>query len=265
MEALARGEPEDLILQTLGAGPPCEIAAIIQRTGLTHEDILRSIEYLGSRGGVLILTPETPLTAKTLVISAAGWDNLTQRAEAILGGYHRQFPLRSGMPQEELKSRLGLSARAFTACLDRWIASKTVILDGTAVRLPAHTVRLSSQQEEQRRTLITALQDRATTPPSLQEVEEAFGSDLVAALIERGEVVRVGESVFLRTTYDAMVQRILGHLEAAGHITVAEVRDMFNTSRKYAIALLEHLDAQRITRRVGDERVLYSAMAEEDP
>jgi selenocysteine-specific elongation factor len=53
-----------------------------------------------------------------------------------------------------------------------------------------------------------------------------------------------------------MVNRIRAHLQAQGKITVAQVRDLFGTSRKYALGLMEHLDAQGITRRVGDERVL---------
>jgi selenocysteine-specific elongation factor len=53
-----------------------------------------------------------------------------------------------------------------------------------------------------------------------------------------------------------MVQRVISHIKARGKITVAEVRDMFHTSRKYALALMEHLDEQKITRRIGDERVL---------
>jgi selenocysteine-specific elongation factor len=53
-----------------------------------------------------------------------------------------------------------------------------------------------------------------------------------------------------------MVERVVGHIRERGKITVGEVRDMFRTSRKYALALLEYLDQQHITRRVGDERVL---------
>ncbi len=53
-----------------------------------------------------------------------------------------------------------------------------------------------------------------------------------------------------------MVNRIVQHIKDKGEITVAQVRDMFGTSRKYALALMEHLDSQRVTRRVGDVRLL---------
>ena len=61
----------------------------------------------------------------------------------------------------------------------------------------------------------------------------------------------------LKVFYDEMVEKVTSHIKAHDKVTLAEVRDLFNTSRKYAQALIEHLDSKKITRRVGDERVLY--------
>ncbi|MCH7802250.1 MAG: SelB C-terminal domain-containing protein, partial [Chloroflexi bacterium] len=74
---------------------------------------------------------------------------------------------------------------------------------------------------------------------------------------EEGRVEKVSETVvFSATAYQQMVDRISTHIRDEGEITVADVRDMFGTSRKYALALMDHMDHQRITRRVGDARVL---------
>ena len=82
--------------------------------------------------------------------------------------------------------------------------------------------------------------------------------DLLNLFIERKQVVKLSDGVVVSTkTYEEMVGKILAHLTRNGKITLAEVRDMFQTSRKYAQALLEHLDAEKVTRRVGDERVKY--------
>ncbi len=62
--------------------------------------------------------------------------------------------------------------------------------------------------------------------------------------------------VFAALTYNEMVDRVVAHIKMRDRVTLAEVRDLFNTSRKYAQAFLEHLDEKKITRRVGDERVL---------
>ena len=71
-----------------------------------------------------------------------------------------------------------------------------------------------------------------------------------------GEIVRTGGVIFAAEAYNELVNRIETHLREHETITLAQVRDMFSTSRKYAQALLEHLDAKHITRRVGDLRVL---------
>ncbi|MCH7580413.1 MAG: SelB C-terminal domain-containing protein, partial [Chloroflexi bacterium] len=68
--------------------------------------------------------------------------------------------------------------------------------------------------------------------------------------------VTAGEVTFGADAYEEMVSRVTEHLRSEGTVTLAQVRDMFGTSRKYAQALLEHLDQERVTRRVGDERVL---------
>ena len=81
--------------------------------------------------------------------------------------------------------------------------------------------------------------------------------ELLTYLEAKGEIVRVAGGVaFAAEAYREMVERVSAHVRDNGSVTLAQVRDMFSTSRKYAQALLEHLDSERITRRVGDARVL---------
>jgi selenocysteine-specific elongation factor len=80
---------------------------------------------------------------------------------------------------------------------------------------------------------------------------------VLSALIEQGKLTRVSDSVlFSSKAYQEMTRAIIDRIRAEGEITLAQVRDLFATSRKYAQALLEHLDDQRVTRRVGDKRIL---------
>jgi selenocysteine-specific elongation factor len=79
-------------------------------------------------------------------------------------------------------------------------------------------------------------------------------------LLTRGDLVAIGSDVlFDAATYQAMVESVRAYLAGHGSITVADARDQFDTSRKYALALLEHLDQLGVTKRVGDERVLGRA------
>jgi selenocysteine-specific elongation factor len=115
-------------------------------------------------------------------------------------------------------------------------------------------VKLTPTQQSQVDTFLKSLKNNPYTPPA-DLIPEA---DVLAQLIARQEVVKVAEGVVFSTgAYNEMVEKVTGYLKKQGKVTLAEARDMLKTNRKYAQALLEHLDSKRVTRRVGDERVLY--------
>ena len=94
------------------------------------------------------------------------------------------------------------------------------------------------------------------SPPSPAEL--GVEPDVLAAMVESGELVKIDEGIYYaRATLDEMRERILGTIDEHGDINVALMRDVFGTTRKYAIPLLEYFDNQKITRRVGDVRVRW--------
>jgi selenocysteine-specific elongation factor len=259
LETLAKGSPEEIVRQTLGTAPPVEVATLIEQTHLPADQARAALGQLIASGQALALGDEArSLPAKALVVSAAGWRELGERVTAILQGYHRQNPLRGGMPKEELKSRLALPARVCNESLARWLATGALAEEGAAVRLSTHQARFTPEQQQRVDRLLARMAQTPYTPPSRAEIEQELGaSEVLAALLEQGKLYKVSEEiVFLRSAYEEMVRRTVETIRARGQVTAAEVRDLFNTSRKYAIAFLEHLDEERITRRVGDERVL---------
>ncbi len=121
----------------------------------------------------------------------------------------------------------------------------------------AHEPRLTPQQERAVAGVLARFAAEPFAPPVRAEVEEELGIELTALLVERGTLVRVGESVFFtRAAYDEAVRMLVGALRAQGALTVAAARDILGTSRKYVLPLLEHLDERRIAIRRGDDRVL---------
>jgi selenocysteine-specific elongation factor len=89
------------------------------------------------------------------------------------------------------------------------------------------------------------------------EAVAAVGEDVFLALLEGGRLVRLSEDVvYLSETYEGMKARVVEQIRKTGALTIANVRDLFGASRKYALALMEYLDEQRVTRRRGDARVL---------
>jgi selenocysteine-specific elongation factor len=165
------------------------------------------------------------------------------------------------MPREELRTRLGLDARLFNRVLGVLLARGQVVEEGTVhVRLPQHAVVFSPEQERRLAALRERLGAAGASPPARAELESTLGlaAELVQALLDRGELVEVAPDVmYLRETYDELVSTVRTMIAEQGTVTVGSYRDRFQTSRKYALALLEHLDQARVTRRVGDERVLY--------
>jgi len=268
LETMARGQPADVLLQTLQEREPAGARDVVAASGLEKQTALDALaELLSTRQVSLLGMEEGEVSAAQAVagnrylVSAAGWQRLKERLQNTLADYHRRYPLRLGMPREELKSRLQprrpWSGRLFNELVSRAIAEGIVVEAEGAIRSADHVVRFTPEQQARVDALLDAFRARPYTPPSMAEAIASVGPDVLQALIEAKTLTRVSDNVlFLTETYEEMVERVLAHLRAHGSITVAQVRDMFGTSRKYALPFMEHLDERRLTRRVGDERVL---------
>jgi selenocysteine-specific elongation factor len=244
-----KGTAEDVILALLEARQPLDLPALVKEADLPESEARPAVESLIQQKKVV----QIGQAENRLLFTAAGWEHLTQEATAILQDYHRKFPARLGMPKVELASRLKLS-RQSAAVMERLLGDGVLNEEGLAVRLPSHRVQLTPAQQAKVDAFLKSLAQNPYSPPTDQLPEP----DLLNLLIERRQVVKVSESVvFSASAYDKMVERVLAHIKANGKITLAEVRDLFQTSRKYAQALIEYLDEKKITRRVGDERVMY--------
>jgi selenocysteine-specific elongation factor len=249
LKARDEGTAAEVIMALLETKPSLELSALVAQCNLPTEEAKSVIESLVQQGQVV----DVGEGEHRLLLTADGWERLTERATAVLGDYHRRFPTRSGMPRVELGSRLKLGNHA-SAALTKLISRGVMVEDGGQVRLPAHTVQLTSVQQAKIDAFLNSLAQKPYAPPG----ELIPESDLVNLLIEQGRVVKVSEGIFFSSSaYAEMVAKVTAHLKSEGKITLAEVRDMFQTSRKYAQAFLEHLDGEKVTRRVGDERVLY--------
>ncbi|MEE8369174.1 MAG: selenocysteine-specific translation elongation factor, partial [Dehalococcoidia bacterium] len=250
LETLASGSPEELVSIALARAEPAERRELLRRVELDPDAAREAIERLTATGEILALDP-APIADNSLLCTAQGFQALADRLQDILATYHRQFPLRRGIPREELRSRLQLESRPFDQTL-ALCARRGEAIDVTgAVALPGHQPRPNPEQEARAQACLASLREQPFTPPTDNLPEEP----ILAYLEDRGDIVRLGGGIaFAAEPYSQMVERIVSHLRQHRTITLAQVRDLFGTSRKYAQALLEHMDDQRITRRRGDER-----------
>ena len=269
LETLAHGSPKEILLQDLERRQPREVRDLLASSSLSRQQAREALQALVEEGQIQVLGEAAGASASTpasgFLVTRSGWGALHERFEGLLSAYHREFPLRAGMPREEVKSRLaryipGLNPRLFNEIVTRAIGEGWLIEAGTAsdrLRLASHEVTFDRRQEQAVDALLHDFSTAPYTTPSVAQSEERVGEEVLNALLEQGTLIKLSEDViFLTETYEEMRDRIMAHLREQDQVTVAEVRDMFDTSRKYALALLGYMDEKRITRRVGDERVL---------
>jgi len=262
LEALSHGSPQEVLLQALDGVLPRQSRELLEDGGLPANEMEEALDELLGRSKVLVLGQadvgaQAAMSENLYLMSRDGWAELERRLRASLSEYHSRYPLRTGMPREELKSRLNLSARIFNAVVGHASAQEILSDEGAVLSLPGHEVRFTPEQQRRIDDLLARFAHRPYATPSVAECESVLGPEVLDVLLEQGRLVRVSENVlFLADTYEEMVARVVKHIEDEGSVTVAQVRDMFRASRKYALGLMEHLDEQRITRRVADERML---------
>ena len=254
LETKEKGTPQDVLTATLEADQPREVGRLLAGCGLPPAEAKTAVEALIQDGAFAALGAGE----HRLLFTAQGWKRLLDTVVSTVLEYHGRFPTRPGMPQGELGSRLKLPPAHFAAVLRRLLEEGALAEEGPAVRLPSHQIHLGKDQQAGVDAYLRSL----VRNPYAPSPEMALDAELLNLLIKQRRVVRVSDSVvFAASAYDEMVKRITDHIKAHGKITLAEVRDLFNTSRKYAQALLEYLDQEKVTRRVGDERVLGSKTA----
>ena len=252
IEALSireKGSPEELVVARLEAKRWLELNDLLSLIPLPADEVKLLVEGMVNSGEVTKLGQGE----HSLFMALSGWNSLVLEVKRNLQEYHSKFPIRAGIPRVELTNRLKLG-KYTPLVVERLIAEKVLVDEGMVLRLADFSIKLSPVQQAKIDVFLKVMAEQPYAPPS----ELIPEPDLLNLLIERKQAVKLSEGVVLSTkAYNEMVGEVMGRLAASGKITLAEVRDMFQTSRKYTQAFLEHLDSEKMTRRVGDERVKY--------
>ena len=252
MMTLDQGSGEDIIISVAEQWGPCDLTALSQRSNLSREEVSYRVAEL-TEDGQLISLGNFSNDGDAVVYSAQGWAVIRSKITSALQLYHTQYPLRQGVPTQEIRSRLDLSQPVYQRALVKLVEEGVVVDERQSLRLPDHEISLTPKMDQEASEYLDSLRKNPYSPPSDQKINP----ELLGVLVDQDKVVRVGDGViFDAVVYREMTGRIVQHLKDHGNITVAEARTMFNTSRKYILPLLEHMDQQQITRRTGDERIL---------
>jgi selenocysteine-specific elongation factor len=191
-------------------------------------------------------------------------DEIAAAIRAQVDAYHGAHPWRRGIPKEDLKTKAFGSGdnRLYAHVVEELVRIRTVEPSGEFVRRPGFQPTLSSAETRVRDQIAAALREGRFAPPGREEIVKTV-SDTAAfdrmfqVLADEGIAVEVAPGIFFhRDVLEEIKSVVAAEVERHGQITVAALRDRLQTSRKFALTVLEYFDTIRVTRRVGDARVL---------
>ncbi len=253
------GDLEEVVLQEMNKRPD-RILSIDELAALGHgnaQDLREVLDNLEKQELIYVLNRE-------LAISRAGMEQNALTVAKILADYRKKYPLRKGMPREELRSRYfkQYPVKVFTTFLAFLEEMEAVSLDATQVRLPGAGPELDEETQRAVSAVMSALDRTPLAPPGSKELEEVLqgyrrdASEVMAYLEEDGQIVKVAEGVyFSRSGLDLAWQMIDQYFTENKELTLAQARDIWGTSRRHTLPLLEYFDRMKYTKRIGDNRI----------
>ena len=196
-----------------------------------------------------------------VLIDTGALDLVKSRVVAGVEQFHKRNPLVGGVSREQLREQQKAPLEIFSAALDALVRQKKLEIAGDLVRLPGRGVVMKDEEAESKRKIEEAFAAAGLKVPALQEVIASVRVDkmraqkIVTLLLREKSLVKISdELVFHRKALEELRRLVIEQKARSPKIDVARFKELTGVSRKYAIPLLEHLDRERVTRRVGDAR-----------
>jgi len=214
--------------------------------------IKESIDILRKKG--ILMDVEDIIIHKTF------FDSFREKVLQTLKNFHTKSPLKPGMPKEELRALFNMELKLFDGLIT---LVNDVVMEKEIVRLKTFSAVLSQEEETLKVKVLELLQKGGFQPSFKEEISQSLKldqkhlSDILKLMVKEGNLVRINESMYLTTSvYNDMINALKNFFSKKPEMTVAEFRDILKTTRKYALPILEYLDSNKITLRVGDARKL---------
>jgi len=256
--SLAAGSPADVLMEAALALNAAPVKEVVSRSRLEADSAQSALGELLEAGALVMLEDGAPaVNSDLLVVPAPYWNALQDKTVSMVTAYHKNFPLRRGIPREELKSKLKLAPRIFNALLAKYVSGGVLVDSRGVVSLPGHEMRFDNGQQALVQELMRKFAGSPYAPPSIKDCQAQIGEEVYNALVEQGQLKQVSAEVAFRPEdLERMTAEVRAFISKNGQMTVADARDLFDSSRKYMLALMEYLDAVGVTVRDGDFRRL---------
>lgn len=196
-----------------------------------------------------------------LIFSSAAMSALTVLGPQTLSTFHQENPLVAGIGKEMLREKLTLGPEVFAVVINRLLSEKKIEVAGDLVRLPGQGVIMKDEEAESKKKIEDAFAVAGLKVPALQEViaglrvDKTRAQKIVTLLLRDKLLVKISDDLVFHGSALAELRRLVAAQKTKSpKMDVAKFKELTGVSRKYAIPLLEYLDRERVTRRVGDAR-----------
>lgn len=261
LQALEQQEPEELLLAQFLLPDRYRVTLdqIASDTGHKKEELRQQVEGLLAKGEVIALNPKTFIHRQRL-------ESLWHRLAALLAKYHEQNPMKLGLRKAEVSALVPpLADAGLMNLLVKMYRAENKLKEVEAhLALVDHEIRLTESQQALRQALATTLYSEGYSPSSPAELalklnaSEAQINEILNVMQIFGELLRLEEGIWMhRQKLEEARTRVIGYLRQHHEITVSQFKELVeNTSRKFAMPLLQYFDTIGVTQRQGDARVL---------
>ena len=258
--SLSSGSIRDMILVQLSDLKISTLSQLIEKIEIEEESVMLSVELLIQNGEILLFEEEGGLNPASWLIPEKHWLGLSKKLIEKIKDYHKQYPLREGIRNEDACNLIGVSRKVFPLIAEKMQSEGIIKSSGTHLILPDHQIVFSANQLDLIKRLEVVFSESPFLTPSVNECIEIVGEEVYFALVSMGKIVEITPSVvFQQIDLDHIIEETRKMLGICQKITASEFRDHFNTTRKYAVALLEYMDEIEITKRIDDFRVLKTS------
>ncbi len=272
-----RFRPENRkIFATLRHNDPEEIALLhIEESGYNGITFDRLAVRMGIFGNRLKKIIQQPLSSRRIIrigqegqrmVAATVYERLAAKLRDALAQYHRENPLKAGLPKEELRALLyrGLEQRFFQYLLNDLQKKKIIAQEEGLVRLAGHAVSLDEGEQALRQKLEVFYLGAGLAPPTRKELHAEFTGyreelirEVLAIMVRDGALTKVSEDLYFHgPSLEKLREKLVNLLLREGEIDTPGFKDLTGLSRKFSIPLLEYFDRTKLTIRVGDKRIL---------
>jgi selenocysteine-specific elongation factor len=262
LRVLMDGDDSDIILWHMEDAGVTGLSEeeLAVRANLPQKSLQKLLQQFVSQKKVLLYDREN-----RRMLHPLAFDTLRATILQSLADYHQRFPLKEGMPKEELAAQLPqqVDAKLYNFILQHLAQQGLVAAEKEWVRLGEHRIDLAEDQKSIRTKIEKAYQKSGLQPPFFKEITAQIpGSpgqqqEVLEWMLSQSILIKVKEDLYFHhSAILELQQRLSAFLKQNGEISTPQFKDMTQASRKYTIPLLEYFDALKMTIRIGDVRRL---------